>query len=329
MPYSEAARRYARDILEKRRLRCGAETDRRRELLFSRIPELRALEAEASKQALHALRCAVADKKPDLARREADRLSALQKKQAAILRENGLEEDALQPIHRCAQCGDLGVLPDGRDCDCAKALMRAYTMEEIGRVSPLALSEFESFSLDYYATEPDAETGAVPRRLMRENLELCRRFADEFPCGGQNLLLLGDSGLGKTHLALSIANVVLQKGAHVVYCSAASIFKQIENEHFRRSHESSTLDSLKGCDLLVLDDLGAEFNTPFVTATLYDLINTRFSERRSTIFTTNYIEEDALSRRYGEKISSRLVGCCTVLPFIGEDIRPRLEKRNR
>ena len=117
------------------------------------------------------------------------------------------------------------------------------------------------------------------------------------------------------------ARCVLQKGYNAVYCSAASIFKRVEYEHFNLNHETSTLESLKACDLLVLDDLGAEFNSPFVTSTLYDVVNSRISERRSTILTTNYIDEDALARRYGEKISSRLIGCCTVLPFFGEDIR--------
>ena len=71
----------------------------------------------------------------------------------------------------------------------------------------------------------------------------------------------------------------------------------------------------------MLDDLGAEFNGPFVTSALYDIINTRIIERRSTIYTSNIVEESDFMRRYGEKISSRLLGCCAILPFWGEDIR--------
>ncbi|MEG1017917.1 MAG: ATP-binding protein, partial [Oscillospiraceae bacterium] len=136
-----------------------------------------------------------------------------------------------------------------------------------------------------------------------------------------NLLFAGDAGLGKTHLALSIAREVLKKGRDVIYCSAPGIFRQIEREQFEGSHDTTTIDSLKHCELLVLDDLGAEFVNAFVASALYDIVNTRICEASPTVFTTNIIDDARLSARYGEKVSSRLIGCCHVCALFGEDIR--------
>ena len=320
MAYSEDARRRAGDELARRRLQTAMADDARRAKVFSEHPEIAAVDAEIRRVGIEGLRRAVADKNKASAEDCKTRIEALRRQQAALLERAGLDRDILAPTHRCAACADTGILPDGRTCDCASALMRGYTMEEIGKSSPLALCHFSTFSLDYYSPAVDPEYGKSPRENMQYILNACRRYAAEFPASGRNLLMVGGCGLGKTHLALSIASDVLEKGYNVLYCSAAGIFKQIEFENFNLSHDGTTLSGLKNCDLLVLDDIGAEFVTSFVASAFYDLLNTRIIERRSTILTTNY-QEDVLTRRYSEKICSRLFGCSTILPFFGEDIR--------
>ena len=78
----------------------------------------------------------------------------------------------------------------------------------------------------------------------------------------QGIFMYGNTGLGKTHLSLAIAGVVAAKGYSVAYGTAQDLLRRIENEHFGRAEDAGTLDTLLSSDLLVLDDLGAEFTNP-------------------------------------------------------------------
>ena len=69
-----------------------------------------------------------------------------------------------------------------------------------------------------------------------------------------------------------------------------------------------------------MDDFGTEFSGPFYTACLYNLINTRMLEERPTILSTNLGREEMLDR-YGEQITSRVIGTYVPLAFCGRDIR--------
>ena len=77
---------------------------------------------------------------------------------------------------------------------------------------------------------------------------------------------------------------------------------------------------LLSCDLLILDDLGTEFSTSFVTAALYNIINTRLMGEKPTIINTN-LSVAELERRYSNRMVSRLTTLYTPLRFVGTDIR--------
>jgi DNA replication protein DnaC len=199
-------------------------------------------------------------------------------------------------------------------------LIKEYRKNEINRSSPLELSTFANFSLEYYSKEVYEKFNMSPRENMTMVYKTCIEFVNRFP-NSDNLLMMGDAGLGKTHLALSIADALIKKGHHVIYCSASNIFKKVESEYFEDYKNSDTLDTLKAADILIIDDLGAEYINSFVVSTLYDIVNTRLVEKKSTIYTTNITKSPILESRYGEKVSSRLTGCCRLLFFYGDDIR--------
>ncbi|MEG0833331.1 MAG: ATP-binding protein [Oscillospiraceae bacterium] len=318
---NEKANVYASNILSLRRQQAAEKTISDREHLYEEIPELAALAGNISSLGFAFLLSTLKDDNP---RSESDfkqKVNLLSEERAAILEKHGLPRDALNDFHFCQNCGDTGFLPGGESCECRKKLLAQYTLERIKKVSPLSLCSFDTFSLDYYSDKLDSHYGVSPRENMRVILKRSREFAQQFPKVSGNLLFAGDAGLGKTHLALSIAREVLKKGRDVIYCSAPGIFRQIEREQFEGSHDTTTIDSLKHCELLVLDDLGAEFVNAFVASALYDIVNTRICEASPTVFTTNIIDDARLSARYGEKVSSRLIGCCHVCALFGEDIR--------
>ena len=154
---------------------------------------------------------------------------------------------------------------------------------------------------------------------MEQVLAYCRQYAANFAPGADNLLLRGPTGVGKTHASLAIARQAAEKGHAVIYGPAQVLLHQLEKEHFGRA-EGNSEDMLLACDLLVLDDLGAEFSSPFYVSCLYNLINTRMLEGRTIILSTN-LNQNQLKERYGDQITSRITGTFVPLLFMGRDIR--------
>ena len=136
------------------------------------------------------------------------------------------------------------------------------------------------------------------------------------------LFLYGGSGLGKTHLSLAIANEVIQKGFGVIYVSAPSLAQQLEKEHFSRDNSNSVSNMLLDCDLLIIDDLGTEFQTKFSTSELYNIFNSRLLLSKPVIINTNY-DFDKLEEIYSDRFVSRIIGNAQKLAFLGTDIRIR------
>ena len=135
----------------------------------------------------------------------------------------------------------------------------------------------------------------------------------------------GKTGLGKTHLSLAIVNEVLALGYGAVYAPAQTLLDRLEREHFGRSEED-TLALLTECDLLVLDDLGAEFRTSFTEAAIGNLLNNRVLSGKPTIISTNLTAAE-LNEAYGERVMSRILGYYHRLAFTGADVRQQKRMR--
>lgn len=244
-------------------------------------------------------------------------LKQLETERRALIDKGGFNPRLLNPQYSCEICKDTGTA-NGKPCECLKKQLQKMRRKEINASSALSLCSFDTFTLDKYSAEPDAELGASPREIMSANYDYCKKYAQSFDAANKNLFLMGDAGLGKTHLALSIANEVLDKGYDVIYVSAQNIFARLEKERFENG---DTLTALCETDLLVLDDLGTEYITPYILSVIYDLVNTRMLKKRPTIYTTNILTQQLLNTRYTEKTVSRLLGGCEILFFAGSDIR--------
>ena len=108
-----------------------------------------------------------------------------------------------------------------------------------------------------------------------------------------------------------------------MYESAQKLTEAYEAEHFGRADDTYT-KRFTECQLLIIDDLGAEFKTPFTVSVIFGILNYRIINGLSTIVTTNLGFSD-IESEYNERICSRLRGEYTPLIFCGEDIR-RLKK---
>lgn len=250
-----------------------------------------------------------------------EQVNVLRRRRAELLQTGGWDPFVLEDEPLCRVCGDTGWLKDGM-CTCLKRRCVAEQMKELSNTMSLGNQSFQSFRLDVYSDEPDEKLGISPRQNMEKNLNICTAYAHHFGrSGDKNLLFSGSTGLGKTFLSACIARVVSEQEHSVVYDTAVNILRRFEQEKFRDDPDArDETRRYQGCDLLIIDDLGCEMLSAFVTSALYDLINSRLVEGRSTIISTNLSPRE-LQKRYSPQICSRLLGEYRVMPFFGADIR--------
>ena len=282
------------------------------------IPALRHAEEEVR---VRGIRCALAGAAGRDRTEAAAALTAARQDLTALLAASGRPADALEPKFTCRLCQDTGTV-NGRTCTCVYKVMQQLRRREIEQLSSLSISSFDTMELRYYPTTADPDSGLAIRSYMGQLLSGLKDYAEDFsPAENESLLLMGNAGLGKTHAALAIAGIVLGKGFDVIYVSSPDFFGKIESSRFDPSEDAETLlRTASTADLLILDDLGTEFVTPYFLTVFYSLLNNRLGARLPTIVTTNITDGALLEKRYTEKISSRLSAFVPCL-FVGEDIR--------
>ena len=145
---------------------------------------------------------------------------------AAAVKEAGFSADDFKPAYRCPLCEDTG-MRGGVPCRCVADAARRLRRDEINAASPLGLCQFASFEVERYSDAVEPELGISPREYMGKLLNYCRGYAAKFSQNSPNLLFMGHTGLGKTHLALAIADAVLEGGHDVLYTSAAALAAQV------------------------------------------------------------------------------------------------------
>ncbi len=141
-------------------------------------------------------------------------------------------------------------------------------------------------------------TWGQSRAVMTGTLQTCRRYAQSFTLKSGNLLLNGNPGLGKTFLSACIARTVADGGYSVVYETAVHLFSCLEEAKFTDSQEAKRqAEKYTACDLLIMDDLGTEMTTQFVSSALYTVLNDRLLAGSPTVVSTN-LQSDEIARRY-------------------------------
>lgn len=320
MSYPGEIKTAARLAIAKRRERAEQKTLQNRAAVFAALPDAEALEREIASASARVAKTILSGE--DVAGRISEiREMNLrgQEKLSSLLRANGFSLDALRDVHYCPLCRDTGVAADGSVCSCVKEMEKSLMLEKLGAGANNAGRDFASFDLSLY--------GERERPIMKKTFELCRRYAQEFSPASENLLMIGGPGLGKTHLSLAIAFTVAENGGYVCYMPFHRLYSRLEDARFGRSEEDfpRMMSEPLSCELLILDDLGSELPSSFAAAVLYEIVNTRLTEGRPTIISTNLTDREIIDR-YKERVYSRLFGAYRKLPFVGEDIR--LKKPN-
>lgn len=240
----------------------------------------------------------------------------LQARRAELLIENGYPSDHTDVKYDCKLCGDTGFI-DNKMCSCMKEALVLAGIENSGFASLIKEQSFENFSLDYY------KGNARFAEIMRRNVEFLEDYANSFDeRTSKSILMMGGTGLGKTHLSSATAKRIIEKGKDVFYTGAIDLFSQFETQRFKSytNEPNELIERYFECDLLIIDDLGTEMINQFSVSTLYNLLNDRLSRKKPTVVSTN-LSKDEIQKKYTDRITSRMLGEYQVLFFVGNDVR--------
>lgn len=163
------------------------------------------------------------------------------------------------------------------------------------------------------------------RRELAIAYKICNDYAKAFrdaKLTGQGIVLMGERGTGKTHLAAAIANQLLEQLTTVIFQPVPKLIKRIQSTYRRGSEEQERdiIAALTTCDLLILDDVGAEKWSENREETLYNIVDERYRQLLPIIFTTN-CSMDELEEQIGSRSYDRLLEVCRFVRMEAESWR--------
>jgi DNA replication protein DnaC len=170
-------------------------------------------------------------------------------------------------------------------------------------------------------------------------------FVRDYPNSAEKgLMLMGPSGVGKTHLAVAALKELIRRGHGGLFCDYRELLKEIQASYnpASQSTEMGILEPIRMAEILIIDDLGASKPSDWVRDIVGIVLNARYNENRTTLVTTNYLDkpategepsrlpggrlipasrEDALEQRIGSRMRSRLYEMCRTVEVLAPDFR--------
>jgi DNA replication protein DnaC len=253
-------------------------------------------------------------------------------------------QDGPDPVYACALCQDRGFIlseTEGRraaaTCECRRRAALESSLRKAGL--PQRYQEASLLNFDR-AASPAATVG----------LQAAKRFVEAWPLTPlPGLLLTGTVGTGKTHLTVAILRtLVMGRGAIGRFVDFGSLLKQLRSSYGENASldEAEILRPVLQCDVLALDEIGAQKPSDWVSDVIEHILNTRYNEHRTTLITTNLpfrepagtrftAEErstplqlgESLGDRVGMRMFSRLQEMCEVIEMNGADYRAKARQR--
>ncbi len=164
-----------------------------------------------------------------------------------------------------------------------------------------------------------------PRDGVVEALNAVKRYIanlDKNLASGRGLVLYGNVGTGKSHLAFAVHNEAKKRGYASVFSPITTIIDKLDKARVDgKEAEFDLLELLKIADLLVLDDVGVEVKRELSAKRIYDVISGRYNLNKATIITTNLSNQDELVSWLGARVFDRLLETCSFVKLSGSSYR--------
>lgn len=317
-------------IYEQKQLDNENRLRKRFQEVYAKIPTLKSMDDSISDLSLSQAR--------KLLDGDTDALDALKKElhllfeeKQQLLKAHGFPDDYLKLQYSCPDCQDTGY-SGNQKCHCFKRAIidLLYTQSNLQEI--LTKENFDTCSLEYYSCNHiDRLTGRSSLDAMKTALKTCHEFVDTFSDEFRNILLYGDTGVGKTFLSHCIAKELIEQSFSVIYFTASQLFDIFAKSTFEKNKQSDKqfdYEHIYNCDLLIIDDLGTEFSNSFTSSQLFICLNERILRKKSTLISTNLALDD-LKNIYSERVFSRITSAYTVLRLTGDDIRIQKKLMNK
>lgn len=308
------------DILAQRRKDNQESLDRRKAEIYERIPRIAFIDKKIQELGFTAVSLAFKDidTKP-----YEDQIKDLAQRKKDLLVENGYPDSYLEMQYHCDICKDTGFVGN-EVCTCRKQLSieEKYSQSNIRDV--IMRENFRTFNMNLFSQNKYFDYGVSPYANIEYVVRDVRYFIDNFENERRNIYIFGDVGRGKTFLINSIAKDLLDRNFSVIYLTATKLFRFMNDYLYAFSERKEVLqdkyDMIFTCDLLIIDDLGAEAGRDSDKSNLFDIVNERINAGKPIIFSSNY-DEDGLKEIYEERVFSRIIGSSTIYEIFGEDLR--------
>lgn len=296
------------------------ELERKAEI-HDRYPEITRLTDERENIIHGSLRAVLAGRsiETDLSDRIREITESIRKK----LADNGLPEDYLSPVYRCARCRDTGYVgePIKEMCGCLKAACYEKMRRRLG-LGTVKPETFENFDIELFDKDNIEGKSYSQRDITLYAKERCEAWCADYPEQvPRDILIMGASGLGKSYLLHAMANRLAERGIQVLLTGAGRFFRAAYKAVFQ--NDGTDLRAMAEVAVLMLDDLGTEPLMNNITVeSLFELVNGRQNAGLSTLISTNLEIED-FRRRYTERVASRVMDDrnCNIIRLLGSDLR--------
>lgn len=315
------------DIYEKIRTDENRKLMKRREEIKNKYPEILELDTTIQKLCLNlsmaALRGITDQNELNNIKEE---ITDLRAKKYEMLVSHGYNPDYLNLHYNCPKCKDTGFIGIDK-CSCFKSKLIKLYYKDSDLEEAVKTNNFKNFNINLYSNHKLNDERYTPRKNIEDILEyITGEYLPNFKTSNTNLLFYGNSGTGKTFLSWCIAKELLDKGFLVVYKTSDDLLRALKNIKFNNDTDLENL--LINCDLLIIDDLGSEQITDFSSTELFTLINKKILKNKKMLISTN-LSLPLISKRYSERISSRIIGEFKLFKFFAEDIRIQLNLKRQ
>jgi DNA replication protein DnaC len=222
----------------------------------------------------------------------------------------------------CEKCSGTGWIPENDEnefnrvvaCECKKQI-RIERLAKLARIP----ARYDETTIDIYKPKGESQKAAKI---------IAAKYVEQYPLRTEGLLFMGTCGVGKTHLAIAILRDLIQRGFSGVFYDFQDLLIQVrESWSAGDIHESEILHPVLTSKVLVIDELGAMKKTDWSIEMLSYVVNYRYNNAKTTIFTCNYLDkartpgEETLTDRVGKRLRSRLSEMCKNVIINGDDFR--------